>query len=157
MSHLYVNNIALSTHIPHCAISNTVHLKDQANCSIAMTATLYHPPSHILSNPRWDGGCNSAGDFALCRTPLLVRLQERRQLLATPILMCLLKWKIVRKKADIISTRQKLQQDVGRFQAIKYSLTPKSRYYHGRRYNSMMGRRNQTARTLTELNMHVIL
>jgi hypothetical protein len=39
-----------------------------------------------------NGGCNSAGNFAPCRTPLFARLQERRQLLATPILMCLLKW-----------------------------------------------------------------
>ena len=39
-----------------------------------------------------NGGCDSAGDSAPCRTPLFVHLQERRQLLATPILMCLLKW-----------------------------------------------------------------
>jgi hypothetical protein len=37
-------------------------------------------------------GCNSAGNFTPCRTPWFVRMQERRQLLATPIRMCLLKW-----------------------------------------------------------------
>ena len=80
-----------------------------------------------------NGGCNSAGNFAPCSTPLFVHLQKRRQLLATPILMCLLKWmqrtrgtsKSCQKKADVMSTRRKLQQNVGRFQAIKYFIDTK--------------------------------
>ncbi len=35
------------------------------------------------------------------------------------------KQKCLEKKADVISTRQKLQQDVGRFQAIKYFIDNK--------------------------------
>jgi hypothetical protein len=40
-----------------------------------------------------NGGCSTAGVFALCRTPLFVHLQERRQLLATCTPISLLKWR----------------------------------------------------------------
>jgi len=61
------------------------------------------------------------------------------------------------KKADDISTRRKLQRDVGRLQRSNISLTPKRTHYHGRRYYSTMGRWIRTARMLTVWNIHVIL
>ena len=69
-----------------------------------------------------NGGCNSAGDFAPCRTPLFAHPDVLAQVDATDMGN---KQKLSEKKADIISTRRKLQRDVGRFQAIKYFIDTK--------------------------------
>ena len=71
-----------------------------------------------------NGGCNSAGDFAPCRTPLFAHPDVLAQVDATDMGN---KQKLPEKKADVISIRQKLQRDVGRFQAIKYFIDTKER------------------------------
>jgi hypothetical protein len=100
-----------------------------------------------------NGGCNSAGNFTPCRTPLFVRLQERRQLLATPILMCLLKWmrrtrgtseNCQKKRLMLYQRDENCSKMWGGSRQSNMSLTPKSRHYHGRRYYSAMGRWIQT-------------
>jgi hypothetical protein len=113
-----------------------------------------------------NGGCNSAGDFAPCRTPLFVHLQERRQRLATPNLMCLLKWmrrtrgtseNCQKKRLMLYQSDKNCREMWGGSRRSNISLTPKSGHYHGRRYYSTMGRWIWTARTLTVWNIRVIL
>ncbi len=57
--------------------------------------------------------------------------------------------KLSDKKADVTSAKQKLQRNVGRFQAIKYFIDTKKETLTGWRYYSTMGRWIRMARTLT--------
>jgi hypothetical protein len=67
------------------------------------------------------------------------------------------KQKLSEKKADVISTRQKLQRDVGQFQAIKYFIDTKEETLPWAEVLFLDERWIRTARMLTVWNIRVIL